>query len=226
MVERSLHEAIKNWYSHPGDLLEQRVDGYVVDIVRDKLLIEIQTGNFSAIKDKIMNLIAKHHLRLVLPIAKQKWIIKLGSGEREILSKRKSPKKGRVEDVFNELVYLPKLIKDSNFSLDVLFIHSKEVLIDDGLGSWRRRKWSVHDRHLLKVVENVMFKSPSDFLELLPENLLLPFTVGELAKELKLRVSLAQKMAYCLRKLGVIKLTGKRGRAFLYVPHEAAWADK
>ncbi|MEE9594340.1 MAG: hypothetical protein V3V92_02975 [Candidatus Hydrothermarchaeales archaeon] len=71
------------------------------------------------------------------------------------------------------------------------------------------------------MVDNVMFISPSDFLELLPENLPIPFTVGELAKELKLRVSLAQKMAYCLRKMGVIKFTGKLGRAFLYDPQRA-----
>jgi hypothetical protein len=110
--------------------------------------------------------------------------------------------------------------------LDVLLIHSEEVLIDDGLGSWRRRKYSVHDRHLLKVINNVMFHSPSDFLELLPKNLPIPFTVGELAKELKLRVSLARKMTYCLRKMGAIKFTGKLGRAFLYVPHGADWTDK
>ena len=127
-------------------------------------------------------------------------------------------KKGRVENVFDELVYLPKLIKDSNFSLDVLLIHSEEVLIDDGLGSWRRRKWSVHDRHLLKVVDNVLFNYPLDFLTLLPENLPVPFTVAELAKELRLKPSLAQKMVYCLSKMGVIKFTGKRGKAFLYIP--------
>ena len=218
MVESSLHEAIKDWYSHPGDLFEQWVDGYVVDLVRDGLLIEIQTSNFSAIKDKIINLVAKHNLRLVLPIAKQKWIIKLDSGDREILSRWKSPKKGRIENVFDELVYLPKLIKDSNFSLDVLLIHSEEVLIDDGLGSWRRRKWSVHDRHLLKVVDNVLFNYPLDFLTLLPENLPVPFTVAELAKELRLKPSLAQKMVYCLRKMDVIKFTGKRGKAFSYIP--------
>lgn len=226
MVESSLHEAVKNWYSHHGDLLEQWVDGYVVDIVRDELLIEIQTSNFSAIKDKIISLIAKHHLRLVLPIAKLKWIIKLGSNDREILSKRKSPKKGRIEEVFDELVYLPKLIKDSNFSLDVLLIYSEEVLIDDGLGSWRRKKWSVLDRNLLKVVDNVMFNSPMDFLELLPENLSIPFTVVELSKELRLRGSLAQRMAYCLRKMDVIKLVGKRGKAFLYVPCNADWENR
>ena len=150
----------------------------------------------------------------------------MGSDEGEILSKRKSPKKGRVEEVFDELIYLPKLIKKSNFSLDVLLINSEEVLIDDGLESWRRRKWSVLDKRLLKVVDNVMFNSPKDFLELLPKMLSFPFTVAELAKELRLRLSLAQRMAYCLRKMDVIKLVGKRGRAFLYVPCNVDWADR
>ena len=221
MVESSLHEDIKDWYSRPGDLLEQWFDEYIVDIVRDKLLIEIQTGNFPAIKDKINNLVATHRLRLVYPIAREKWIIKLGSTDGEILSKRKSPKKGRLENIFDELIYLPKLIMDSNFSLDVLLIHSEEFLVDDGFGSWRRRKWSIHDRRLLKVVDNVMFNSPLDFLELLPEHISIPFTVGDLARELKIRVSLAQKMAYCLRKMGAIQFMGKLGRAFLYVPYNA-----
>ena len=76
------------------------------------------------------------------------------------------------------------------------------------------------------VVDNIVFNSPSDFLELLPEHLSIPFTVGELVEKLKLRVSLAQKMAYCLRKMGVIKFTGKQGRAFLYTPQVADRTDK
>jgi hypothetical protein len=49
MNEYSLHSAIKNWYSLPGDKFEVRIDDFIVDIVRETLLIEIQTKNFSAI---------------------------------------------------------------------------------------------------------------------------------------------------------------------------------
>ena len=48
--EKSLHAELKQWYMQPGDLLEEMVDGFHIDIVRGKLLIEIQTTNFSSIK--------------------------------------------------------------------------------------------------------------------------------------------------------------------------------
>jgi len=33
--EGALHAQLKEWYRGPGDLLEQKVAGYVVDLVRD-----------------------------------------------------------------------------------------------------------------------------------------------------------------------------------------------
>ena len=46
--EKSLHSALKDWYAEPGDRLEAEVDGFHIDIVRRKILIEIQTSNFSS----------------------------------------------------------------------------------------------------------------------------------------------------------------------------------
>jgi hypothetical protein len=75
--EKPLHAALKEWYSQPGDRLESSVEGFVVDIVRGHLLIEIQTGNFAAIRRKLAKLTVRHRVRLVYPIAQDKWIIKL-----------------------------------------------------------------------------------------------------------------------------------------------------
>ncbi|MCL5952680.1 MAG: hypothetical protein M1132_13345 [Chloroflexi bacterium] len=82
--EKSLHAAIKQWYALPGDLLEQPVDGYIVDMVRGPLLIEIQTRNLSALRRKLHALVLHHPVRLVYPIARDKWIVSfmLGSGAR------------------------------------------------------------------------------------------------------------------------------------------------
>jgi len=216
MVEMTLHAAIKEWYACPGDQLEAEVDGYVVDIVRGDTLIEFQTSNFSAIKTKLNDLSRRHPVRLVHPVPRMKWIVRLdGDGER-VISRRRSPKRGRVEDLFHELVYLPFLMMRPNFSLEVLLIHSEEVLIDDNSGSWRRGRWSIHDRRLLNVVGDRIFSAPPDFLDLLPEDLPECFTTKDLAGTLNLRQSLAQKMAYCLRHMGAIELAGKRGRWLLY----------
>ena len=75
--EKSLHSALKEWYSEPGDRLEGEVGGFHIDIVRRKLLIEIQTSNFSSQRKKLKTLIAKHRVRLAFPIAKEKWIVRL-----------------------------------------------------------------------------------------------------------------------------------------------------
>jgi hypothetical protein len=43
-----------------------------------------------------------------------------------------------------------------------------------------------------------------------------PFTNAELARSLKKPLNLAQKMSYCLRKMGIIKVVGKKGRSFIF----------
>src|SRR5512136_1485512 len=107
--EKSLHEALKRWCSRTGDKFEVPVEGFIVDIVRGDLLIEIQTGNFPSIRRKLEGLLTNHKVRLVYPIPQEKWIIKLSRDERTSLSRRKSPKKGVCEDVFDELVSFPPL---------------------------------------------------------------------------------------------------------------------
>jgi hypothetical protein len=214
--EKPLHAALKAWYAHTGDRLEVPVDGYIVDVVRDGLLIEIQTHHFAPLKDKLAKLTTNHPVRLVYPVARAKWIVKLtrdGSGAK---SRRKSPKRGAVEQVFKELVSFPELLAHPNFSLDVLLIHEEEVRRYDGTRAWRRRGWVTEERRLLEVVGEHHFAGPADMAALLPPGLQQPFTTAGLASALEKPRWLAQKMAYCLREMGVIAQTGKRGRAFLY----------
>ena len=215
-MEWSLHAAVKDWYTCPGDELEALVDGYVVDTVRGDLLIEIQTRHFSSIRRKITKMIRSNKVMLVHPIATRKWIVRVDADGETVLSRRLSPRRGGVEDLFLELVYMPRLLRDPNLSLEVLFVHSEDVLIDDGRGSWRRRRWSIHDRRLLDVVNRVTFESPEDLLEILPSTLPQKFTTSDLTRELGIRSNIAQKMAYCLREMGVIEAVGKSGRALLY----------
>jgi hypothetical protein len=216
LAEQSLHAALKDWYTQPGDRLEVRVSGYVIDIVRGDLLIEIQTGNFSALKRKLGKLVEGHPVRLVHPIPRERWIVRLSADGRSAVSRRKSPKRGRVEDLFVELVRLPILVAHPNFSVEVLLIQEEVILYNDGKGSWRRKGWSIHDRRLLDVVDRAVFESPPDFVPLLPSTLPDPFTTRDLAGALGARRSLAQKMAYCLRKMDVIRVVDRRGNALVY----------
>jgi hypothetical protein len=215
--EKPLHAALKEWYARPGDRFEVSIDGYVVDIVRDDLLIEVQTGSFASIKRKMHVLAENHLLRLVYPIAQQKWIARLAkNGSGIVASRRRSPKRGAPEQVFRELVSFPKLIVNPNFSMDVLLIREEEVRCHDGKRGWRRGGWITHERRLLDVVACQVFEGPADLLGFIPQNLTEFWTTADLAVALGQPRWLAQKMVYCLREIGAVRMVGKQGNAILY----------
>lgn len=214
--EKPLHAALKAWYAEPGDRLEVPLGGFVIDIVRDDLLIEIQTGTFSALKHKLPALLDAHPLRLVYPIPREKWIVKLDA-DGAVIGRRRSPKRGMIADVAAQLVSFPALLDHANFTLDVLLTQEDELRQrDESRRAWRRRGWVIVERRLLDVVAQAQFSSTRDVLALLPEALPDPFTTADIAAGLGRPRRLAQQCAYCLRETGVITAVGKRGNAYLY----------
>jgi hypothetical protein len=215
LAEGSLHAGLKVWYGRTHDQFEQPVDGYVVDIVRGHQLIEIQTGNFGALKQKLARLLENHPVHLLYPVAAQKWIVR-ETAAGHLLGRRQSPKRGQVWDVFDELVRIPHLLADPNLSIGVLLTQQEELWRDDGRGSWRRNYWSMADRRLLAVNEEVVIRRPSDFLALWPDKLPRPFTNKQLAQTLSIRPRLAQRITYTLRQCDVLTAVGKDGKSSLY----------
>jgi hypothetical protein len=215
MTEYSLHSEVKAWYSTLGDELEVKVEDFIVDVLRDNLMIEIQTRNFSAIKKKLNKLVVDNRVRLVYPIAKLKWIIYV-SKSGDVVSRRKSPKNGKLIDLFYELVHLSYLVKNKNFSFEVLLIEEEELRCNDGNGSWRRRGVSIKDRKLLAVLDRVVFENSRGFLRFLPFDMGESFTNKFLAKKLGVSIRLAQKITYCLRKMDLISIDGKKSKELLF----------
>jgi hypothetical protein len=214
--ESPLHASLKEWYAQPHDQIEATVEGFVVDVVKEDLLVEIQTSNFGGIRGKLESLLRGRKVRLVYPIARETWIVKLprdGSGQA---TRRKSPKRGRVEDLFSEMVSFPHLLASPNLSVEVLMTREEQLRRYEGKRRWRRHGWAVEERRLLEVVGRRLFREPEDWRALLPEPLDEPFTTRDLGEALGIRRSLAQKMAYCLREAGVVEVTGREGRANLY----------
>lgn len=213
--EKPLHASLKQWYAQPGDRFEVPVDGFVIDIVRNDLLIEIQTRNFASINSKLCKLTRSYEVRLVYPVVQEKWIVRTATNKRGITVRRKSPKRGRLEDLFWELVSIPQLLSHPNFSLEVLMITAEEVRRYEGKRRWRRKGWVVEGRRLLNVSDRRLFGASADWLTFVP-NGLQSFTTKDLATIANTRRDLAQKMAYCLRQARMIDLIGKQGRANLY----------
>ena len=214
--EKPLHASLKQWYARPGDRFEVPVDGFVINIVRDDLLIEIQTRNLAAINAKLRKLTQSYEVRLVYPVVQEKWIVRAPTKDGCVTVRRKSPKKGRLEDLFWELVSIPQLLSHPNFSLEVLTIREEELRRYDGKRKRRRRRgWVIDGRRLVDVVDRRLFRNSADWLAFVPEGLQ-SFTTKDLAVVADTKRELAQKMAYCLRHARMIELIGRQGRANLY----------
>ncbi len=214
--EAPLHASLKQWCAQPGDRFEVPVGGFVIDVVRGDLLIEVQTSGFSSMKRKLATLLALgHRVRIVHPIPAVKWIVRVDA-EGEETGRRRSPKHGDVVDVFGELVSFPTLLADAGLEIDVLLTHEEERRRHNPTKAWRRGGWVVEERRLVEVVEAVEIRSVGDVAALLPRRLPDPFTTADLAEALVRPRRVAQQMAYCLRLVGVIDETGKDGNAVLY----------
>lgn len=203
--EGGLHAGLKRWLARPGDLFEQPVDGYVIDVVRGDLLIEIQTGGFAPLRRKIPDLLERHRVRLVVPIARTRTIQRVSSDGKP-LSRRRSPIAGRIEDVFERLVSIPSVVVHERFELELLEIAELEV---------RSRK-RMDGRELVDVLERNLIRDAGDLAALLPAALPDSFSTADVARLAKLPRATAQQMVYCLHAAAALERVGKTGNAHVY----------
>jgi len=212
--ENPLHAGLKDWFRRPGDAVEAPVAGFVADLLRGDELIEIQTAGFSSLARKLDHLLDHHRIRVVHPIAAEKWILEIDDAGARI-SRRKSPLRGIAADVCAELVSFPSLLSHPNFVLVVALVQEEEVRQADP-SVRRRRGWAVRERRLLKVVETLELGSPESLHQLLPPGLPDPFRTSDLADALGRPRHLARQVAYCLREAEALEVDGRDRDGIVY----------
>ena len=220
LSEGPLHASLKRWYAQPGDGIEVVIDGFVIDIMRGELLIEVQTRGFSSMKQKMAALLeGGHRIRIVHPIPIDRWIVKIDHGGT-VLSRRRSPKHGMPCDVFTELVSFPDLMALEQVEIELVLIEEEEIRRHEIDGPWRRKGWATLEHRLIDVLETVRLSDLSDLTGLLPPGLPRAFTTADLAERLRRPRRTAQQMAYCLRELDLIEMIDKQGNALVYAVSE------
>jgi len=215
--EGSLHAALKALYARPGDRVEESVDGFVIDVVRDDELVEVQTASFASAARKLRRLVEDHRIALVHPIAIERWLVRVDS-DGVVGSRRRSPKRGLPMDLFRELTAFPELVAHPNFRLELVLIREEEIRgpVPEGARYRHPRDWWRLDRRLLEVIEVVPVDSPADLLALLPPGLPSQFTTADVAAASRRPKNLAMRTAYCLLRAGAVDCVGKMGRLQLY----------
>ena len=214
--ERSLHRALKERYAVAGSETEQVIDGFVTDVVAGGGIVEIQTGSFGPLRNKLTRLLDAHPVTLVHPIARDRYIVRVADDPALPPTRRRSPKHGSVFDVFSALVSIPTLLAHPNLTLEVVMTVEEDVRApSERRGRWRR-DWSRIDRRLVDVVETHAITSMTDLFALVDAQLPETFTTNDIAMAMKSTRSLAQQAAYCFREGGISEICGKDGRALVY----------
>ncbi len=214
--ETELHEQLKYRYAPETGSVEQSIDGFVVDVVTESGIVEVQTSAFAKLRRKIEHFAPLGEVVVVHPIAVETVITKL-TAAGELISSRRSPKRGRFEDAFREIVAIADLLPHPSVSIHVVLVRAIETRIDDGKGSWRRKGVSIAARQLGDVVRIVTLSSRSDYLSALPVGLSEEFTNSDLMAIGSLRYAQAQPVTRALCKMGLLVTRGKRGRERIYV---------
>jgi hypothetical protein len=219
-METSLHRQLKALYATGAEpRTEVRLGPYRIDALRKNTLVEIQHGSLTAIRDKIARLLSDgHHVLVVKPLIAAKTIVKQDAQGGETISRRLSPKRAGVLDLFHELVYFTRVFPHPKLVLETPLVEVDELRYP---GHGKRRRWRkddhvVEDQLLVRVLESPCYRTTGDLWRLLPDTLPKPFHTGHLAEQLNVPRWVAQRIAYCLVKTGATREVGKAGNAKVY----------
>ena len=215
--ERLVHSTLK-YYLEPDDSCHEiPIGSYVADIFQKETgqIIEIQTKGFDRLRDKLECFLKEYHVTVVHPIVREKYLCWVDPETGEVISKRKSPRKGRATDILPEIYRLPKLQNHPNLSFAALLMDMEEYRLLDGWNNDKKRGSHRMERYPMAIDSIVKLYTPSDFAALLPE---LPdeFTRKDLAKATKLSATTTAYAVKVWERAGSIVQVGKSGRQYLY----------
>ena len=247
--EKRLHAAIK-LYLCPDECCHERpvadmlaaddsMDGQgttvakrrmVADILADGRIFEVQTGGFFPLKEKIAWYLTHTpcHITVVHPIPAVRYLSWINPEDGSIISRRKSPKRGRVKDVAKELYWLSEFIGDPRFTLRLLLIELEEYRMADGWSRDGKRGSNRYERFPTALLGDVTLSTPADYAAyFLPAALSSPdadgvcpvFTAADYAKLTGIRGKATYSTIHLLERLGLIAETEERvGRSRTYAP--------
>lgn len=222
-METALHQQLKLAYALSADHTEVTYAGYRIDAIsHTDELIEIQHASLGALKAKIRRLLEHPEgrvVRVVKPIVARKWIVTRQSPEGPIVRRRLSPKRGALTDIFVDLVHFTALFPHPLLTLEVVLVDMEEERVPKLKHRFRRKNYTSLEQSLLEISSRCELRTAADLWCLLPgvkDNLPRSFDTAELARQIDRPRWFAQKVAYCLRTSGAVRVVGKNGNSQLY----------
>ena len=226
--DESCHERPAAELCSPEAAEAQTARRMVADVLLDGQILEVQTGGFFPLKEKIAWYLSHTDCRVTVvhPIPAVKYLSWINPEDGSILSRNRSPKRGRVKDVAGELYWLSEFIGNPRFSLRLLLLELEEYRMADGWGRDGKRGSSRYERFPTALLGDVTLATPADYAAcFLPAALAAPaadglcplFTAAEYAKATGIRGRACYGVIHLLERLSLVTETDERvGRSKTY----------
>lgn len=230
--ESNLHNTLKTFYAiQSNGKTEVKEDGHIYDIVTESgEIIEIQTRNLSQLKAKIEDILSKEKkLKIVHPVIMTNTII-LTDESGCLISKRKSPKKGSIYDIFSELTGICPYLLNKLFTLEIIEINTTEHRVRtaepvQSKNNKRRipKNWYKVNKSLDEIISTYTFNSKEDYLNLLPKDLTEEFSAKDLKNLMYAKTKISRKeqktinvLLWVLKKMELIIHIRTDKKAYIY----------
>ena len=173
-------------------------------------MIEVQTVSFAAMGRKLDHMLPEYRFLIVHPIPVETYLHRPGA------KPRRSPKRGDIYYLFDELVSFPTLLDHPHLAIEVVLVAVDKHQRADPRLRRNRGGWRTHDRRLRDIRSQHRFTTIQDLASLIPSALPPVFTTADLASAAGIPRHRAQKMAYCLREVGLFAVVRRSKKGYEY----------
>ncbi len=238
--EKRLHATVKRYLCEDitahermvGDMAaEVDEDGHLIgkkrrmvaDILTpDGEIFEVQTGGLYPLRKKIEWYLSHTTCRVtvVCPMASVKYLSWIDPADGQVVSRRKSPKRGQIKHLARELYWISPFIGDPRFCLRVLLLELEEYRLADGWSRDGKRGSNRYDRFPTALLDDVTLATAADYARyFLPDTIPVgePFTAAMYAKATGIRGKATYSTLRLLCQLGLLRETEKIGRSMGFV---------
>lgn len=214
--EKTLHAVLKCYFEPHEDNQEISLGGFVADIAGENGVIEIQTRNFNALRKKLELFLEFCDVTVVYPIPQIKYLSWLDTDTGEIVSKRKSPKKGSIYDSIKELYKIKYTLDNPRMNLCFIMLELEEIRYLNGWSKDKKKGSTRCDRIPIDILDKIYIHTSEDYKIFVPENLPKEFTSLDFSKCAKIRRDVAQTTLNILCYMNITEKIGKSGRTNIY----------
>lgn len=216
LSEKNLHAVLKAYYEPFSDCHEIKIGRYVADICGEDGVVEIQTRNLGTLNKKLELFLDACRVTVVYPLASTKWLSWIDMQTGELSPKRKSPKSCRIYDAIPEMYRIKFHLANPRFALRLCFLDIEEYRYKNGWSKDGKKGSERCDRKPVRMVRDVIFCSPSDYMAFLPEGLPEEFSSSDVARCAKITKPLASTLMNILTYIGCVKRVSHDKKGYHY----------